>query len=120
MQSDSNWGMEMLLENKNAVVYGAGGAIGGAVARAFASEGARVFLAGRGQASLDRVAAEIAKAGGAAETAQVDALDERAVEAHAAGVAAPAGGIDISFTPIRHRDVHGTPLLPLPYEEVSR
>jgi NAD(P)-dependent dehydrogenase (short-subunit alcohol dehydrogenase family) len=37
----------MLLENKNAIVYSAGGAIGGAVARAFAHEGARVFLAAR-------------------------------------------------------------------------
>ena len=52
----------MLLESKNAVVHGAGGAIGGAVARAFASEGARVFLAGRGRESVDRVAAEIATA----------------------------------------------------------
>src|SRR5262249_52103132 len=120
MQSDSNWGMEMLLENKNAVVYGAGGVIGGAVARGFASEGARVFLAGRGQTSLDRVAAEIARAGGAAEIAQVDALDERAVEVHAASVAAQAGGIDISFTAISHGDVHGTPLLEMPYEEFAR
>ncbi len=110
----------MLLENKNAVVYGAGGAIGGAVARAFASEGARVFLCGRGQASVDRVAAEIARAGGAAETAQVNALDERAVEAHAATVAAKAGGIDISFTAISHGDVHGTPLMEMPYEEFAR
>jgi len=110
----------MLLENKNAVVYGAGGAIGGAVARAFASEGARVFLAGRGQASVDRVAAEIARAGGTAEAAQVDVLDERTVELHAAGVAAQAGGIDISFTAISHGDVHGTPLLEMPYEEFAR
>jgi uncharacterized protein YndB with AHSA1/START domain len=36
----------VLLKNKNAVIYGGGGAIGGAVARAFAREGARVFLAG--------------------------------------------------------------------------
>src|SRR5215469_8298027 len=112
--------MEMLLENKTAVVYGAGGAIGGAVARAFASEGASVFLAGRGQESVDRVAAEIARAGGVAETAQVNALDERAVELHAAGVAAQAGGIDISFTAISHGDVHGTPLLEMPYEEFAR
>jgi NAD(P)-dependent dehydrogenase (short-subunit alcohol dehydrogenase family) len=110
----------MLLESKNAVVHGAGGAIGGAVARAFASEGARVFLAGRGRESVDRVAAEIAGAGGAVETAQVDALDERAVEAHAAGVAAQAGGIDISFTAISHGDVHGAPLLEMPYEEFAR
>jgi len=42
----------VLLENRNAVVYGAGGAIGGAVARAFAGEGAGVFLAGRVAAFL--------------------------------------------------------------------
>lgn len=34
----------MLLQNKNAVIDGAGGAIGGAAARAFAREGAKVFL----------------------------------------------------------------------------
>lgn len=110
----------MLLEHRNAVVHGAGGAVGGAVARAFAGEGARVFLAGRGRESLDRVAADIARAGGVAETAQVDALDEAAVEAHAAGVAARAGGIDISFTAIGHGDVHGTPLLEMPYDEFAR
>ncbi len=36
-----------MLENKNAVIYGGGGAIGGAVAKEFAKEGARVFLVGR-------------------------------------------------------------------------
>jgi len=48
----------MLLASKNAVVYGAGGSMGGAVARAFAREGARVILAGRTLAKLDRVARE--------------------------------------------------------------
>lgn len=110
----------MLLENKIAVVYGAGGAIGGAVARAFAGEGAHVFLAGRSQAPLDRVAAEIASAGGEAESALVDALDERAVEEHAAGVASRVGGVDISFNAISHGDVHGTPLLEMPYEDFAR
>ena len=87
----------MLLESKNAVIYGGGGSIGGAVARAFAREGARVFLAGRTPAKLDAVADEIRSAGGAAETAVVDALDEHAVDEHADAVAAEAGGIDISF-----------------------
>lgn len=59
--------MDMLLENKNAVIYGAGGAIGGAVARAFSREGATVFLAGRTLAKLDAIAAEIAAAGGTAK-----------------------------------------------------
>src|SRR3954470_5408994 len=87
----------LLLGDKNAVIYGGGGAIGGAVARVFAREGARVFIAGRTQARLDAVAADIATAGGAAETAQVDAFDQQAVEKHAAAVAAKAGGIDIAL-----------------------
>src|SRR6266511_2138695 len=68
--------MDMLLENKNAVIYGGGGSVGGAVARAFAREGAKVFLAGRTMAALDAVAQEIAATGAVAETARVDALDE--------------------------------------------
>jgi 3-oxoacyl-[acyl-carrier protein] reductase len=46
----------MLLENKNAVIYGAGGAIGGAVARAFAREGAKVFLSDQAGAMTGTVA----------------------------------------------------------------
>ena len=82
----------MLLEDKNAVIYGGAGSIGGAVARAFGREGARVFLAGRTLATLDAVAEEIRAAGGAAETAEVDALDERAVDEHADAVAATIPG----------------------------
>lgn len=84
----------MLLEDRNAVIYGGGGAIGGAVARAFAREGARVVLAGRTQATLEEVADDIRSAGGRAETAEVDALDEGAVDDHADAVAAQAGGIE--------------------------
>lgn len=80
--------MTQLLENKNAVIYGAGGAIGGGVARKFASEGARVFLTGRTRESLDKVAKEITAAGGQAEVAVVDALDEQAVDEHARTVVA--------------------------------
>jgi NAD(P)-dependent dehydrogenase (short-subunit alcohol dehydrogenase family) len=59
-----NGRLDVLLENKNAVIYGAGGAIGGAVARAFACEGARVFLAGRSREPLEADAANITVAGG--------------------------------------------------------
>jgi 3-oxoacyl-[acyl-carrier protein] reductase len=97
----------MLLEDKNAVIYGGGGSIGGAVAKAFAREGARVFLAGRTQARLEAVAEEIRAADGTAETAEVDALDEAAVDAHADAI---RGGIDISFNVIGLNDVQGTPL----------
>ena len=110
----------MLLEDKTAVVYGGAGSVGAAVARAFAREGARVFLAGRTLATLDAVATEIAGAGGAVETARVDALDERAVDAHADAVATKAGGIDVSFNAIGHGDVHGAPLLEMPVEDFIR
>jgi 3-oxoacyl-[acyl-carrier protein] reductase len=110
----------VLLENKNAVIYGGGGSVGGAVARAFAREGAQVFLAGRNPASLDGIAGEINSAGGRAETAQVDTLDEVAVNRHADEVVRAAGGIDVSFNAIGHGDVHGPPLLEMPFEDFFR
>jgi 3-oxoacyl-[acyl-carrier protein] reductase len=110
----------MLLENKNAVIYGGGGSIGGAVARAFAQEGARIFLAGRTLATLDAVAEQIRSAGGVAETEQVDALDEKVVDEHADAVAEKAGGIDISFNLISHGDVHGTPLTEMSLADFER
>ena len=72
----------MMLKNKVAVIYGAGGDIGGGVARAFAREGAKVFLTGRKLAPVKEVAKDIVAAGGSAETAEVDALDEQAVDKH--------------------------------------
>lgn len=110
----------MLLENKNAVIYGGGGPIGGAVAAAFAREGAKVFLAGRTLARLDRVAQGILAEGGRAESAQVEALDEEAVDTHADAVAEKAGGIDVSFNSIGHGDVHGAPLMEMPFEDFVR
>jgi NAD(P)-dependent dehydrogenase (short-subunit alcohol dehydrogenase family) len=95
-----------MLENKTAVIYGAGGAIGGAVARAFAREGASLFLTGRDAAKLDATVAEIVAAGGVAEAAQVDALDERVVEQHLDGVVERAGRVDISFNAIGPGPAH--------------
>jgi 3-oxoacyl-[acyl-carrier protein] reductase len=109
----------MLLDNKNAVIYGAGGAIGGAVARACAREGASVFLAGRTLAPLEAVAENIHAAGGVAETAQVDALDEQAVEKHADAVVEKTGGIDISFNAITIRDVQGIALVEISQEDFA-
>lgn len=103
----------MLLENQSAVIHGAGGAIGGAVARAFAREGARVFLAGRTQVTLDAVAHAIRAAGGQADTTVLDALDEDAVERHADAVARQAGGIDIALNAIGVAHVQGSPLAAL-------
>jgi NAD(P)-dependent dehydrogenase (short-subunit alcohol dehydrogenase family) len=95
----------MLLENKVAVIYGGGGAIGGAVARGFIREGARVFLAGRTPSKLDRSAAELRASGGSVETAVVDALDEQAVDAFVDRVVAQTGRLDISFNLIGYGDV---------------
>jgi 3-oxoacyl-[acyl-carrier protein] reductase len=106
----------MLLQNKVAVIHGAGGAIGGAVARAFAREGARVFLAGRTLARVQAVADEIP----GAEAAQVDALDEAAVERHAADVARRAGRIDVAFNAVGLQDVQGTPLLDMSVDDFMR
>jgi NAD(P)-dependent dehydrogenase (short-subunit alcohol dehydrogenase family) len=101
----------MLLKGRNAIVYGGGGSIGGAVARAFAWEGAVVHLTGRTPGPIEAVAGAIRAAGGSAHTAIVDALDEGAVDAHADRVAADHGSLDISFNLISQADVQGTPLV---------
>jgi NAD(P)-dependent dehydrogenase (short-subunit alcohol dehydrogenase family) len=100
----------VLLANRNAVIYGAGGPIGGAVARAFAREGARVHLAGRTSDKLDAVAADIREAGGDAETGVVDAIDEAAVDAHADALVERYGSLDVSLSVINAREVFATPL----------
>ena len=95
----------MLLERKVAVIYGAGGPIGGAVARAFAREGARVYLAGRTAAKLDDVADAIRSSGGEAATEVVDARDEAAVDTYVDAVVEQAGQLDISFNLVSYGDV---------------
>jgi NAD(P)-dependent dehydrogenase (short-subunit alcohol dehydrogenase family) len=111
----------MLLKDKVAVIYGAGGAIGGAVARAFASEGANLFLTGRHLAPVEVVAKEVVSAGGAAEAATVDALDEQAVDRHLQSVVDRAGRVDISFNAVGVPDteVLGVPLAELDVERFS-
>jgi 3-oxoacyl-[acyl-carrier protein] reductase len=104
-----------MLEDKTAVIYGGGGAIGGAVARAFAAAGAHVHLAGRSRPRLEAVANDI---GDASDVAELDALDERAVVAHADAVAADAGGIDIALNAVSFPYAQGTLLADLAVEEV--
>jgi NAD(P)-dependent dehydrogenase (short-subunit alcohol dehydrogenase family) len=90
----------MMLKDKVAVIYGAGGAIGGAVARAFASEGARVFLTGRRREPTEAVAEDIISQGGVAEADEVDALNEEAVGRHLTAVVEGEGRLDISFNAV--------------------
>jgi 3-oxoacyl-[acyl-carrier protein] reductase len=110
----------MLLEHKTAVIYGAAGAIGGAVARAFAHEGADLFLAGRTRARVESVAGEISAAGGVAEAAEVDALDEDAIEKHMDHVVARAQRIDVLFNAIGMDDVQGTLLVDMSAEDFAQ
>jgi NAD(P)-dependent dehydrogenase (short-subunit alcohol dehydrogenase family) len=103
----------MLLKDKVAVVYGAGGAIGGAVARAFSVNGARVVFTGRSRESVCGLAEEL---GGVA--AAVDALDERAIDAHLETV----GRVDISFNAVGFpdREITGVPLVEMEAEPFAR
>jgi NAD(P)-dependent dehydrogenase (short-subunit alcohol dehydrogenase family) len=111
----------MMLKDKVAVIYGAGGAIGGAVARAFASEGASVFLTGRVRAAVDVVAEDVVSAGGSAEAAEVDALDEQAVDRHLQSVIDQVGRVDVSFNGVGIPDTRivGVPLVDLDAEQFS-
>jgi 3-oxoacyl-[acyl-carrier protein] reductase len=109
----------MLLATKTAIVYGASGAIGSAVARAYAREGADVHLAGRTTATLEEVALRIRHDGRSAHVAQVDVLDRTAVAAHADAVAT-RGGIDICFNATSNDDVQGTPLLTMQFDDFLR
>ncbi|HEY3956659.1 MAG TPA: SDR family oxidoreductase [Streptosporangiaceae bacterium] len=111
----------MLLKDKNAIVYGGGGWVGGSVAQAFAREGARVFLAGRTRSPLEKVAAAITGAGGTADVSTVDALDEEAVGEHAASVIKTAGRIDVSFNAIEIMgNFHAAPMTTLGREDYLR
>jgi NAD(P)-dependent dehydrogenase (short-subunit alcohol dehydrogenase family) len=111
----------MMLKDDVAVIYGAGGAVGGAVARAFASEGAKLFLTGRLRAPVEAVAEDIVSAGGSAEATEVDALDEQAVDEHLQSVIDKAGRVDISFNAVGIPDtkIVGAPLIELEVEQFS-
>jgi 3-oxoacyl-[acyl-carrier protein] reductase len=108
-----------LLHGKIAVIYGAGGAIGGAVARAFAAESAFVYLAGRTESRLQKVARQILEDGGLAETAVVDASDEDQVEEFVARVAKKSRRIDISFNAISFGDIQ-QPLMEIDVDDFTR
>ena len=109
----------MLLEGKNAVVYGAG-EVGRAIALGFAAEGATVHLANRSRDKADAVAEEIRAAGGAARTAELDVLDETAVDQHADAVADQAGSIDIGVSVIGVDDLQGTPMAEMTLADYER
>jgi len=110
----------MLLQNKNAIVYGAGGSLGGAVAKALAAAGARLFLTGRHAGSVEKTAAAIHQAGGTAEVDVVDGFDEGAIRNHLERVGQEAGSVDISFNAVGVDVIQGIPLIALPVDDFVR
>jgi NAD(P)-dependent dehydrogenase (short-subunit alcohol dehydrogenase family) len=110
----------MLLENRNAVIYGGGGQIGGAVAKSFAEEGAKVYLVGRTRETVEAVAAEVTAAGGRADVAVFDALDEKAVDEHAERVVDEGGSLDVSLNLATRGDVQGIPLVDMSTADFTR
>jgi NAD(P)-dependent dehydrogenase (short-subunit alcohol dehydrogenase family) len=106
-----------MLQNKNAIIYGAGGSLGGAVAKALATNGAKVFLTGRTIDSLQKVANDILATGGSAEVAQVDALNEQAINSHLDKVIQQAGTVDISFNATATKVVQNIPLTNMSAED---
>ena len=110
----------MLLRNKNAVIYGAGGSLGGAITRAFAKAGANLFISGHNMSPVKKLADEIAKDGGKVEAAEVDALDEKAVNEYLDAVIKKAGTVDISLNLISLLDKQNVPLVDLKKDDFTR
>lgn len=109
-----------MLQNKNAVIYGAGGSLGGAVARALANAGAKVFLSGHHIDSVKKTANAIIASGGKAEADEVDALDEKQVNSYVDSVLRRAGTIDISFDAISYDPVQNIPLTDMAVDDFVR
>jgi NAD(P)-dependent dehydrogenase (short-subunit alcohol dehydrogenase family) len=106
------------LIGKAAVVFGVGGAIGGALASELAERGADVFLSGRAKSHVQDVADGISGRGGIATVAEVDALDEAEVNDYIDQVAGAAGRIDVVFNamgpqPLEYGNATSTMLLPV-------
>jgi 3-oxoacyl-[acyl-carrier protein] reductase len=110
----------VILQNKNAIIYGAGGSLGGAVAKALAGSGARLFLTGRNISSVQKVADEIIASGGSVEVDQVDALDEKAISSHLNKMIQQAGKVDISFNATGVEVVQNIPLVDIKMDDFMR
>lgn len=108
----------MLLKDKTAIVYGGSGAVGGAVAKAYAREGAHVFLVARNRAGLEAVAGEIKANGGRADIATIDAMDRASVDTHLADVVAKAGPVKLMFNGVSWDDTQGELLTDMPFERM--
>jgi NAD(P)-dependent dehydrogenase (short-subunit alcohol dehydrogenase family) len=85
----------MKLQNKVAIVTGAGRGLGKGIALKLAQEGAAVVVADIVQANAEAVVAEIVAAGGKAVPAQANVAVKADVEAMFAKAVNELGGVDI-------------------------
>ena len=93
---ESVWNDGHRFPGRVAIVTGAGGALGGAVARALGREGARVALSYRNsQESAENAVAEIEAAGGSAFAAHLEVTSEESVATFVQSVIERFGGIDV-------------------------
>jgi NAD(P)-dependent dehydrogenase (short-subunit alcohol dehydrogenase family) len=109
-----------ILQGKHALVFGAGGSVGAAVATELAAEGAEVFLSGRHPSNVEEVAKRVTDAGGRAHCAVLDASNEAAVDAYVDAIAKRAGSVDIVFNavgPLVAEYGNGKPAVELSVEE---
>ena len=90
----------MLLKNKVAVIFAAGGAVGGKVAQEFAREGATVFLSSHKLESVKKTAQAIGSAEAQVSVERIDALNQDEVNAYLDRAVKRAGRIDIVFNAI--------------------
>lgn len=87
--------MDLGLNDKVALVLGAGGGLGSAIALTLAKEGARVALADIDAAAVERVIAEITAAGGKAMAVPFDLADRAAMDERVTEIEAAYGSIDV-------------------------
>jgi NAD(P)-dependent dehydrogenase (short-subunit alcohol dehydrogenase family) len=88
---------QLRLQDKVALVFGAGGEVGASVARELAAQGARLFLSGRSLERVERTADAVVAYHRLDGLTELDALDEAAVDGYLDEVVATAGRVDVVF-----------------------
>jgi len=93
-------GGAQILQQEHAIASGAGGLIGAAVAKGFASEGAEVFAAGRTKSNVEDVTKQSRSAGSHAHAVVIEALDDEAINETVDSIVKQTGCIDIVFNAV--------------------
>lgn len=87
--------MDLGLHGKTALVFGAGGGLGGAIARSLAKEGAQLALADINAEAVEQLAQELRQTGTKVVSLEWDLADLSLIEPHIARIEHELGGVDI-------------------------